>query len=65
VTCWLFCRNNPSDGSDWKLLCAICHGSEQSRYIDNNALDLGTVKAADATSNPFANLAALMAAKKS
>ena len=56
--------DNPSDGSNWELLCVYCHDNEHSRYIDNNELALGETKAAEATSNPFANLAALMAAKK-
>ena len=58
--------DNPNDGSNWELLCVYCHDNEHSRYIDNNDLDLGKPEATKgATSNPFANLSALMASKKS
>jgi 5-methylcytosine-specific restriction endonuclease McrA len=57
--------DNPADGSNWELLCVYCHDNEHSRYIDNNDLDLGKPKAdKGATSNPFANLSALLANKK-
>ncbi len=26
--------NNPSDGSNWELLCVYCHDNEHSRYHD-------------------------------
>ena len=56
--------DNPNDGSNWELLCVYCHDNEHSRYIDNNDLDLGKPEATKgATSNPFANLSALMAGK--
>ena len=58
--------DNPNDGSNWELLCVYCHDNEHSRYIDNNDMDLGKPEATKgATSNPFANLSALMASKKS
>ncbi len=58
--------DNPNDGSNWELLCVYCHDNEHSRYIDNNDLNLGKPEATKgATSNPFANLSALMANKKS
>lgn len=53
---------NPSDGSNWELLCVYCHDNEHSRYIDHiagSAPDAGEVSA-PATSNPFANLKALL-----
>lgn len=57
--------DNPNDGSNWELLCVYCHDNEHSRYIDHNDLDLGKPEATKgATSNPFANLSALMASKK-
>jgi len=28
--------NNPSDGSNWELLCLYCHDNEHSRYVDND-----------------------------
>jgi 5-methylcytosine-specific restriction endonuclease McrA len=57
--------DNPSDGSNWELLCVYCHDNEHSRYIDHNDMDLGK-PAPDkgATTNPFANLGALLAAKQ-
>lgn len=57
--------DNPNDGSNWELLCVYCHDNEHSRYIDHNDMDLGKPEATKgATSNPFANLSALMASKK-
>lgn len=53
---------NPPDGSNWELLCVYCHDNEHSRHIDNAAgggsssLDA----ASPATSNPFADLKALL-----
>ncbi len=58
--------DNPNDGSNWELLCVYCHDNEHSRYIDHNDMELGKPEATKgATSNPFANLSALMAGKKS
>jgi 5-methylcytosine-specific restriction endonuclease McrA len=57
--------DNPNDGSNWELLCVYCHDNEHSRYIDHNDFDLGKPEATKgATSNPFANLSALMAKNK-
>jgi len=53
---------NPSDGSNWELLCVYCHDNEHSRYIDHsasNAAGAGDV-AMPATSNPFAGLKSLL-----
>jgi hypothetical protein len=55
---------NPPDGSNWELLCVYCHDNEHSRYIDHDA----SAPEADqtdnaATSNPFANLKALLKQK--
>jgi len=54
--------NNPSDGSNWELLCIYCHDNEHSRYIEqvrygNSA---GEKVAEKASHNPFADLASLM-----
>jgi 5-methylcytosine-specific restriction endonuclease McrA len=27
--------NNPSDGSNWELLCIYCHENEHARYLDS------------------------------
>ena len=29
--------NNPSDGSNWELLCLYCHDNEHARYLDDPA----------------------------
>jgi 5-methylcytosine-specific restriction endonuclease McrA len=53
---------NPADGSNWELLCVYCHDNEHSRYIDHTGSSpssTGDAPAA-ATSNPFANLRALL-----
>lgn len=55
--------DNPADGSNWELLCVYCHDNEHSRYIDQNDLNLGKSSVKAATSNPFAGLAELLAAK--
>ena len=28
-------ENNPSDGSNWELLCVYCHDNEHRRYLDH------------------------------
>lgn len=58
--------NNPTDGSNWELLCVYCHENEHSRYLDNTGggnLSDGEEKA-QATHNPFANLKALLKNKE-
>ncbi len=39
--------NNPSDGSNWELLCLYCHDNEHARYLDGEA----TASPADAGSS--------------
>ena len=56
--------DNPPDGRNWELLCLYCHDNEHSRYIDHTG-DISETRAAEATSNPFANLRDLMAKKQS
>jgi 5-methylcytosine-specific restriction endonuclease McrA len=53
---------NPPDGSNWELLCVYCHDNEHSRYIDHTGSSPSNADEvpAQATSNPFANLKALM-----
>ncbi|MEO8669679.1 MAG: YajD family HNH nuclease [Tahibacter sp.] len=56
---------NPPDGSNWELLCVYCHDNEHSRYIDYTGdSPAETATAAVATSNPFADLKAMLAKKK-
>jgi len=50
--------NNPSDGSNWELLCLYCHDNEhqkyeQTRFGEHHALQN---KSHESTYNPFANL---------
>ena len=55
--------NNPSDGSNWELLCVYCHDNEHSREIEAAARGESTAhdEAAAATYRPFADLADLLA----
>lgn len=57
--------NNPSDGSNWELLCLYCHDNEHQRQLE--AATEGTVQTARgnlATHSPFADLKALLGPKK-
>lgn len=53
--------NNPSDGSNWELLCLYCHDNEHSRYteVEQGNTSTDTTKNA-ATHNPFAGLGAML-----
>jgi hypothetical protein len=54
--------NNPTDGSNWELLCLYCHDNEHQRYIDQ--VRYGSSESTDSkstsTHNPFADLASLL-----
>jgi 5-methylcytosine-specific restriction endonuclease McrA len=54
--------NNPSDGSNWELLCVYCHDNEHSRELEAAAREESTVRddTEGATHRPFANLADLI-----
>ncbi len=58
--------NNPTDGSNWELLCLYCHDNEHSRELDAEAAKQAGVshsgKGSDnrATAQPFANLKDLL-----
>ena len=53
--------NNPSDGSNWELLCLYCHDNEHSRELEAAAGGgSGAAATAAATHNPFADLKALL-----
>lgn len=57
--------NNPSDGSNWELLCLYCHDEEHTRF--ENLVRYGSTaeKAPEgATYNPFADLKAKMEGKE-
>lgn len=54
--------NNPSDGSNWELLCVYCHDEEHTKF--ENQVQYGNRKEKTiepATFNPFADLKAKMA----
>lgn len=53
--------DNPSDGSNWELLCLYCHDNEHQRYLDHDHGSLTSDKRPEAaTHNPFAALAGLI-----
>ena len=56
--------NNPSNGSNWELLCLYCHDNEHARELDAEAARLAGVTSKDAnnraTAQPFANLKDLL-----
>ena len=55
--------NNPTDGSNWELLCLYCHDNEHARYLiadDGNAVTPGEESEPPSTHTPFANLRALL-----
>ncbi len=48
---------NPSDGSNWELLCLYCHDNEHARQLDHAAGELPKDKhATSAMHRPFAGL---------
>ncbi len=56
---------NPSDGSNWELLCLYCHDNEHARYTEESLHGgkklLGDKsKNAEDSFNPFANLKDMM-----
>jgi hypothetical protein len=58
--------NNPSDGSNWELLCLYCHDNEHQRYEETrfgNSIH-ETETTVTATHSPFADLGALLKNKK-
>ncbi|MCW8826245.1 MAG: YajD family HNH nuclease [Gammaproteobacteria bacterium] len=55
---------NPTDGSNWELLCVYCHDNEHSRYIDGvHGSVAGEQKSDAATFNPFAGLKDMLESK--
>lgn len=55
--------NNPSDGSNWELLCLFCHDNEHSRYADyvkGGEYGHGKSTVTEATHNPFEQLKSMM-----
>ena len=59
--------NNPSDGSNWELLCLYCHDNEHSRYLEadrQGTSGQGRAPMEAATHNPFSALEALLKKNK-
>jgi hypothetical protein len=53
--------NNPSDGSNWELLCLYCHDNEHQKQMEATAgRTVSTPQGNVATHNPFANLKGLL-----
>lgn len=58
--------NNPSDGSNWELLCLYCHDEEHSRYLNADRYgkdDPGARRDGAGSHKPFADLASLLKSK--
>jgi 5-methylcytosine-specific restriction endonuclease McrA len=54
-------ENNPSDGSNWELLCLYCHDMEHQEYLDEQLPAEGGEKTGrHAIHRPFAGLADLL-----
>ena len=55
--------NNPSDGSNWELLCLYCHDNEHARFQvagASNAVTPGDASEPSSTHTPFADLRTLL-----
>ncbi|MEA3240403.1 MAG: YajD family HNH nuclease [Pseudomonadota bacterium] len=59
---------NPTDGSNWELLCIYCHDQEHTKYLEENQYGSNSATADNdnpsSTFKPFANLESLFKAKK-
>jgi HNH endonuclease len=58
--------DNPSDGSNWELLCLYCHDNEHQRQLEAHGQGKVTGSAEstnNATHNPFADLKSLLGDK--
>ena len=54
-------QNNPSDGSNWELLCLYCHDNEHQRQLEAaTGTTAKTARGEIATHSPFADLKKLM-----
>lgn len=56
--------NNPSDGSNWELLCVYCHDNEHQRQLEAASGGSNVQGGGRATHAPFANLKSLLDGKK-
>ncbi len=58
--------NNPSDGSNWELLCVYCHDNEHQRRLEATGGAIGSSAAGRVSTHaPFAGLKELLAKKPS
>jgi 5-methylcytosine-specific restriction endonuclease McrA len=59
-------ENNPTDGSNWELLCVYCHDNEHQRQLEAAGGGSNTFgnRSSSATHSPFANLKELLDRKK-
>ena len=57
-------ENNPTDGSNWELLCIYCHENEHARVLDSKAGGGAAPQSPPATHKPFAGLADLLKDKR-
>ena len=59
--------DNPSDGSNWELLCLYCHDNEHARYEEHVRYGSEVARSvednAGGTHNPFADLKGLLNSK--
>ena len=56
--------DNPPDGSNWELLCTYCHEHEHSKLKDMAGRTETGAELQSATHNPFAELKAMLDARK-
>jgi 5-methylcytosine-specific restriction endonuclease McrA len=56
--------DNPPDGSNWELLCTYCHEHEHSKLIDMAGRTDTGADVPSATHTPFAELKAMLEARK-
>lgn len=59
--------NNPSDGSNWELLCTYCHENEHSRGLEADRLSPAGPSKPDEPAplhSPFSDLASRLKNKK-
>lgn len=53
--------NNPSNGSNWELLCLYCHDNEHQKQIEAaSGRSMPTPQGTVATHNPFADLKSML-----
>ena len=59
-------ENNPSDGSNWELLCLYCHDQEHDHLLaeGENEKRQGSTREQSTRYRPFKGLDALLKAKK-